>query len=114
MDPINRPNTPYPSNGGDGSFQGAIDRASGAAHETVNRMAESARPAVDRFAAGAHETVDKASNAAKNAAEGAEESTKKFAVARDRVIDNVRSRPLAALGIAAAAGFLLSRLFTSR
>ena len=114
MDPINRPNTPYPSNGGDGSFHGAIDRASGAAHDRVDRMAASARPALERFAAGAHESVDKASDAAKNAAESAGDNAKKFAVARDRVMDNVRSRPLAAIGIAAAAGFLLSRLFTSR
>jgi ElaB/YqjD/DUF883 family membrane-anchored ribosome-binding protein len=118
MDPINRPATPYPANGGDGSFQHKIDRASDAAHDTVDQMAGSARPAVDRIAAGAHETVDKASNAAKNAAknaaEGMEDGAKKLAVAHDRLMDNVRSKPLAAVGIAVAAGFLLSRLFTSR
>jgi ElaB/YqjD/DUF883 family membrane-anchored ribosome-binding protein len=114
MDPIDRPNTPHPSNGGDGSFQGVIDRASAVAHGKVDQMADSARPAVDRLAAGAHDSVDKASNVAKNAAEGAGESARKIAVARDRVIANVRSRPLAAIGIAAAAGFLLSRMFTSR
>ena len=114
MDPINRLNTPHPGNGGDGGFQHTIDRASDAAHDTVDQLAESARPAVDRFAAGAHETVDKAGSAAKSAAEGFEDSATKLAGARDRLMDKVRSKPLAAIGVAAAAGFLLSRFFSAR
>ena len=75
-------------------------------------------PVVDRVAAGAHEAVDKAAHAATAAARALDKKGAQLKDLQGRYLDDcraqVRDHPLAALGVALAAGFLLSILITRR
>ncbi|MDO9238898.1 DUF883 family protein [Methylicorpusculum sp.] len=66
----------------------------------------------------AHETVDKIANATNQAAEALGEKGEQLKNCEQQLVENCRSyvheNPLTALGIAAAAGFVLSRLLSSR
>lgn len=90
-----------------------IDEASSSAHDAIDRISSTAKPAIDRAAAGAHRAVDKAAVAASDASESLEATV-------ERLLDNgagvtescrtyVRENPLLSLGLAFAAGVLLSR-----
>lgn len=79
------------------------DRAAHVAHETVDRVADHARSAEDRL----RESASHASEQARATAEQARERGREYA---DTVQGFVRSRPLAALGIAFVAGCLFSHL----
>jgi ElaB/YqjD/DUF883 family membrane-anchored ribosome-binding protein len=71
--------------------------------ETISRIASSAHQAVDRIAQGA--------DSALHSLRGSSESWKDTGDhSLERVQEYVRERPLMALGMAVAAGFLLSRL----
>jgi ElaB/YqjD/DUF883 family membrane-anchored ribosome-binding protein len=109
---------PSPSGAERSGIQDAAERASAAAHSTVDQVAGAARPAIDRLAAGAHQTVDKLAGAASTAARVAEEKSEKMKLAQERLLEDcrgyVRDNPMTALGIAVAVGFVLSRLTSSR
>ncbi len=96
----------------------AAERLSSAAHDTVNKLADSARPAVERLASGAHQTVDRIASAAAATAARLGNQTEQLNAARARARQvcstYVQEKPLAALGIAVVAGFLLGRLLSSR
>lgn len=108
------------SNPNDGArYMGrAVDQAGAGAHEAINKVTDAAQPAMDRLASGAHVAVDKIASAAGQAAEtlGVKgEQLKKFQVqALEKCQGYVRANPAMSLGIAIAAGFLLSRLLSSR
>ncbi len=95
-----------------------VGQAAAGAHETIDTLSDAARPAVDRLASGAHVTVDRVASAATQAAEtlGAKGATIK--TAQDQLVESareyVRQNPVAALGIAVATGFVLSRLLSSK
>ena len=76
------------------------------------------QPVVDRVAAGAHEYVDKAASAATAAAKVVGKKGDELNALQERYLDGcrdqVRDNPLAAVGVALAAGFLLSILLTRR
>lgn len=89
--------------------------------EAGRRMAESAGSfgsTVDRVATGAHEAVDKVAGAANAAAKVMEEKSGEFKVVQERYLDqarqSVRDNPLAAIGIALAAGVVISHLLSRR
>lgn len=109
--------TPSP-NDGSRNMTRTVEQASTGAHDAINKVSDAARPAVDRFASGAHHAVDRIASAAGQAAEtlGVKgEQLKKFqAQAIDQCRGYVRENPVASLGIAIAAGFLLSKLLSSR
>jgi ElaB/YqjD/DUF883 family membrane-anchored ribosome-binding protein len=69
--------------------------------------------AIDSIASGAHQAVDRIASAANSAANQLSISGGDLAAAKDRWMQScgafVKDNPLTALGIAAAAGFLLSR-----
>ena len=91
-----------------------VDEMADRAHKTIDRAASSAQPAVDRLAAGAHVVVDRASTSATSAAEGIDSRLDDLHSTGDRLADQCRGyieeNPLKAVGIALAAGFILSRL----
>ena len=95
-----------------------VDEAGAGAHEAINKVSDAARPAVDRVAAGAHRVVDKVAGAAGQAAQtlGVKgEQLKDFQTrALDQTREYVRENPVMALGIALAAGYVLSMLLRSR
>ena len=75
-------------------------------------------PVVDRVAASAHEAVDKAAHAATSAARVLDKKGAELKNLQSRYLDvcreQVRDNPLAAVGIAVAAGFLISLLISRR
>jgi ElaB/YqjD/DUF883 family membrane-anchored ribosome-binding protein len=78
-------------------------------HDT---KADKAHAGIDRFSESAHHTVDRLVSAASSAADSMAKS--KYAhMAQDwkaQTCDYVKAHPMTAVGIAVAAGFLLSRL----
>ena len=100
------------------SAAGNIGQASAGAHQTIDKVSEAARPAVDRAATGAHQMVDKLAGAAANAAETLGVKGEQLKEAQARTAESlrgyVRDNPLAAVGIAVAAGILLSKFINTR
>ena len=70
------------------------------------------------MAAGAHDAVDKAAGAAAAAARIVEQKSEVLKAAQERYLEacreRVRDNPLAAIGVALAAGVALSFLFSRR
>ncbi|MHB1246047.1 MAG: DUF883 family protein [Sulfuriferula sp.] len=97
---------------------GNIGDASAGAHQTIDKVTDAARPAVDRVATGAHQVVDKLAGVAANAAETLGVKGEQLKEAQTRATesfrDYVRENPLASVGIAVAAGILLSKIINTR
>lgn len=98
-------------------FNQATDRYSSAAHQTVDRLAGNAHPAVDRLAEGAHGAVDRLAEMANATAARVGRQTDQLEAVRQRLSSNcgtfVHDNPLTSIGLALAAGYLLSRLLSS-
>lgn len=90
------------------------ERLAAVAHDRVERAVDMARPAVDRVATVAHETVNKVASAATHAAENLSAKSDYLKDAQSQLAEDcrvyLRDHPIQALGIAAAAGFIISRL----
>lgn len=101
-----------------GALARAVDTVSAEAHDGVDRVSAAVHPAVDRLAVGAHRSVDDIAVAASRAAETFDTKRMQVKDARVRVTaqcrDYVRENPLASVGLALAAGFVVSRLVKSR
>ena len=73
---------------------------------------------IDKASNSAHEAVDKIASATNQAAETLGEKGEQLKNAEQQLMENcrgyVRDNPITSLGIAAAAGFLLSRLLSGR
>ncbi len=101
-----------------GTVARTVDQATTGAHKAIDKASDAARPAVDRLASGAHQAVDKIAGAATQAVETLDLKSEQLKDAQTRLTENcreyVRDNPMTSLGIAVAAGFLLSRLLGSR
>jgi ElaB/YqjD/DUF883 family membrane-anchored ribosome-binding protein len=73
---------------------------------------------IDKASSSAHEAVDKITSATSQAAEALSEKGVQLKNAEQQLMENcrgyVRDNPITSLGIAVAAGFLLSRLLSGR
>jgi ElaB/YqjD/DUF883 family membrane-anchored ribosome-binding protein len=80
---------------------------------TATQPVTDASATVDRIASSAHQTVDRIANAANSAASQLNLKAEDLMQAKDRWAEKatgyVKENPFIALGIAVAAGFLLSR-----
>jgi ElaB/YqjD/DUF883 family membrane-anchored ribosome-binding protein len=118
MDPTESRNPSRGTNEMRNGIDQSAMQAAGAAHETVNKLAGTARPAVDKLAGSAHQAVDKMTSLAASAAETFEQRRVQLNTASAELVDNartyVRANPIAAISIAAAVGFILSRVLKSR
>ncbi len=107
-----------PANGSSGAAARAVDDASTRAHGAIDKMSASAVPAVNRMASGAHQAVDRATQLASGAADSIVAKADQLQAAQTRITEEcrgyVRENPLASVGIALAAGYLLSLLLRSR
>ena len=101
-------------NDGNRTLARTVDQASTGAHDVINKVSDAARPMVDRLASGAHQAVDKIASAAGQAAETLGVKGEQLKNAQAQALEQariyVREHPVAALGIAVAAGFVLSRV----
>ena len=77
-------------------------------------MAPHWKPAIERAAEYAHRTVDKAVTGATPAAEWLDDQATAINATKNKIVSGTRAyvtaNPLASLGIAIAAGFLVSRM----
>src|SRR5215831_10456380 len=80
----------------------------------ASTVSESAAATVDKIATSAHQAVDRIASAATSAASQLGVKGDDVMEAKDRMLEGVReyvrTKPLAALGIALAAGFVISRI----
>ena len=104
--------------GNGGAIAHGIDQAGIGVNNTVDSVSDAARPAIDRIATGAHAAVDRFADVANQAAESLGVKSGQLKEVQTRLMEAfggyVRANPVASLGIAVAAGFLLSRLISSR
>lgn len=94
-----------------------INQTASGLHDKIDQTVQGAGPAVDRAASGAHETVDHLADMASRAAESAQLKSEEFREMQAKFMENatqyVQTHPMASLGIAMAAGFLLSKMMSS-
>ncbi len=90
------------------------DQAADRAHSTVDRMAQGAHDTVDRIAAKAAPAIDRARTAATDAQSTLYAKYDDFMAMEEEwaesARDQIRAHPLAVVGIALAAGWLIGRL----
>jgi ElaB/YqjD/DUF883 family membrane-anchored ribosome-binding protein len=88
------------------------------ANDTITSVSDAAGPAVERVASGAHEIVDRVAGVATRAAETLGIKGEQLKSAEKQIIEGAREyvnqHPIASLGIAMAAGYVLSRLLSSK
>ena len=110
-----------PPNSGNGSpdtnsnvVQRGVDSAGSALHSTIDMVADPARSTVDRVSTAAHETVDKLADQAAQVADRFSGQTRWVADAPNRAVESTKSwiqeKPLQAVGLALAFGYLWGRL----
>ena len=84
------------------------------AHAAVDRAAEQVKPVIDRAAELAHKAVDKAANIAAPTADWVSQQAENLRATQQKAVDEtckyVQANPLKSLGMALAAGFLISRI----
>lgn len=99
---------------GDG-MDGMIKDKSANLHSAIDKASDSVRPAIDRMENGAHTGVDQMSSALTDATESLAQHTRELSAAYQRFADTgrqyVRTSPVVAIGLAFAAGYLISKLF---
>lgn len=95
-----------------------VDQATAGAHDKITSATEAARPAVDRIASSAHEVVDRVAGVATQAADTLGIKGDQIKSAQEKLVESareyMREHPVATLSVAVAAGFVLSRLLSSR
>ena len=91
---------------------------SSAIRSNAEALGDRAHGGIDRLTSTAHDAVERATSVAATAADSLGAKGRQLLEARDEWMDTtrvyVREHPLAALGVALAAGYLLSRILSSR
>ncbi|MDY7545223.1 hypothetical protein QN360_01800 [Glaciimonas sp. CA11.2] len=102
---------------GDG-INGMVKEKSADLHSAIDKASDTVRPAIDRMANGAHTSVDQVSSALTDATESLTQHTRELSAAYQRFADTgrqyVRTSPVVAVGMALAAGYLISKLFSGK
>jgi ElaB/YqjD/DUF883 family membrane-anchored ribosome-binding protein len=97
---------------------GGVDRLAAGAHSGIHAAAEAVHPAIDRMASGAHRAVNSADQAANQATDAVARAGNKAGVKGEELYaagaGYMREHPVFTIGVAVAAGYLLSRLLTTR
>jgi len=100
----------------DGDFAQGVDKATAGAHQKIDSARDAAKPALEQAAQGAHSAVDKMSGMANNSAEALDLKGEQFGEAKDELIratqKYLQAHPMASIGIAVAAGYVLSRVLS--
>jgi len=95
-----------------GAVARSVDSATDKVHRAIDTVSEKTHPAVDSVTSGAHSATNSVAGAANHAATAIDEKSELFLEAQERLMDNCRSfvqeKPLAALGLALGAGFILN------
>jgi ElaB/YqjD/DUF883 family membrane-anchored ribosome-binding protein len=109
---------PASPNGSGGTWNRTVDKASATAHSSIDKLSSSMRPAVDQFSSSAHQTIDRLADAAAQATASITEKVGQWKELQGQVVADARIRvqekPVTAIAIAIAAGFVISQLLRSR
>jgi len=96
----------------------AINASASTAHTVVKRAVQGAHAAVDSVAKKVESAVDRFKNSASGATGSLQDGADQFVQMEKEVLGSVRStvrdHPLLTIGLALAAGVLISRMITSR
>ena len=96
------------------AIQRGVESAGAALHQGIDKLVEPARSTVESLSATAHQTVDSLAGSAGHVVDRFAGETRKIAEAPGKALDysknTIQSRPLEAVGIALALGFILGRL----
>jgi ElaB/YqjD/DUF883 family membrane-anchored ribosome-binding protein len=99
---------------GSGTGSSGMSGSSMGSGGSASNVSQNASATVDKIASGAHQAVDRIASAATSAAEQWGVKGDQMLESKDRMMEStreyVRNNPMAALGIALAAGFILSRI----
>ena len=99
-------------------FSNVTSRTADSAHKAVDSAASAVAPAIDHIASKAHSTVDRAASAAGALAGKLDATGQELGAVGTRLMSSsssyVKNNPLTALAIAAAVGFLISRITADR
>lgn len=106
------------NNQADNPIRQGVDSAGAALHSTIDKIADPTRNTLDRMSTAAHETVDKLASSASHAAEHFSDQTRRATEAPGKALEFSKSwveeKPLEAVGLALAIGFILGRLTSHR
>ncbi|MFU8822595.1 MAG: hypothetical protein ACNA8G_13695 [Gammaproteobacteria bacterium] len=95
-----------------------LDRLAASAHSGIHSAAEAAHPAIDRVASSAHRAVNSADEAANHATDAMAKAGNKAGVKGEELYaagaGYMREHPMFTIGVAVAAGYVLSRLLATR
>lgn len=107
-----------PTNPSANAVQRGVESAGAALHQSIDRLAEPARSTVDSLSASAHHTVDSLAGSAGHVADRFAAETRKISEAPGNALNYsktcIQDRPLEAVGIALALGFVFGRLTARR
>lgn len=96
----------------------AMDQTRTGVHAAIDRASEAARPTVEKITTGAHQAVDHLASSASHAAETLEVKGEQLLAAQSQLTERcyvqMREHPLATIGLAVAAGFLLNSWMSKR
>lgn len=96
----------------------SVNKATAGAHQTIDQAREAVRPAMDKAASSAHAAVDSVGGLASNTAEAFDMKSDQLVAAKDELIKATRNylqvHPVASIGMAVAAGYVLSRILSTR
>jgi ElaB/YqjD/DUF883 family membrane-anchored ribosome-binding protein len=95
-------------------FSNTTSRAADSAHRAVDAAADAAAPFIEGLASRAHDTVDKTASAAGVMADRISTAGEQLSATGSRFYNSgtayIRENPLTAVTIAAALGYLISRV----
>jgi ElaB/YqjD/DUF883 family membrane-anchored ribosome-binding protein len=104
--------------GGTNTTKEGVDRLAASAHRGIHSAAEAAHPAIDRVASSAHRAVNSADEAANHATDAMAKAGNKAGVKGEELYaagaGYMREHPMVTIGVAVAAGYVLSRLLATR
>ena len=103
-----------PTSSSNSAIQRGVESAGSALHKGIDKVVEPARSTIDSLSASAHQTVDSLAGSAGHAADRFSDETRKITEAPGKALDysksRIQDRPLEAVGIALAIGFIFGRL----
>ena len=106
--------TSLPTTPSNNAVQRGVESAGAALHQGIDKLAEPARSTVESLSASAHQTVDSLAGSAGHVADRFADETRKISEAPGKALDYskicIQDRPLEAVGIALAVGFIFGRL----
>lgn len=106
--------TSFPTSASSNAVQRGVESTGSALHQGIDKVVDPVRNTVDSLSASAHQTVDSLASSANHVADRFADETRKISEAPGRALTYsktcIQDRPLEAVGIALAIGFIYGRL----